>query len=353
MPLPTPWSAILPDARRYPSPHNSQPIKVRVIDQAVARVYYDLDLGLPAENFGIPFAHVCAGVFLETLTVAAAGHGYRAAIQIVDQEMDFGATSRLHPLALVTLSPEAAEHSSTENLTALRTRRTSRRPYQNRLVDSAVIERVTALAAAAGQSFDTTSDQATVDTIIRVNQETLFDDLQNDAVHEEILTWIRTSKSRAATTGDGLSAETMLMPGPILGFAMRHREIWQWPLIGALIRGIYLRTMRGVRQLGWLTGDFGGPADYMRAGRAFMRIWLAFERAGVSLHPFGTVITNPKSHHNFVTTVGADEPPGTLVWMLFRFGYSKTPPLAHRRPLESMLIEHDPGPLPDERMAPL
>ena len=30
--LPGPWSAILDEARRYPSPHNSQPITVRVHD---------------------------------------------------------------------------------------------------------------------------------------------------------------------------------------------------------------------------------------------------------------------------------------------------------------------------------
>jgi hypothetical protein len=49
----------------YPSPHNSQPIKVRVLDEFRAEFFYDLDLGLPAEKFGIPFGHVCAGVFLE------------------------------------------------------------------------------------------------------------------------------------------------------------------------------------------------------------------------------------------------------------------------------------------------
>jgi hypothetical protein len=77
-PLPGPWSPILDDARHYPSPHNSQPIMVRVTGESTAEVFYDLDRGLPAENFGIPFGHVCAGVFLESLATAAAGHGWAA-----------------------------------------------------------------------------------------------------------------------------------------------------------------------------------------------------------------------------------------------------------------------------------
>ncbi|MEG8036668.1 hypothetical protein QP157_15545 [Sphingomonas sp. LR61] len=57
----SPWTGIIEDARHYPSPHNSQPIVVRVEDDRTATVFYDLRRGLPAESFGIPFGHVCAG----------------------------------------------------------------------------------------------------------------------------------------------------------------------------------------------------------------------------------------------------------------------------------------------------
>ncbi|MDQ1535651.1 MAG: hypothetical protein QOE58_44, partial [Actinomycetota bacterium] len=52
------WDKILTYARRYPSGHNTQPIKLRV-DGSRAELFYDLDLGLPAEPFGIPFGSVC------------------------------------------------------------------------------------------------------------------------------------------------------------------------------------------------------------------------------------------------------------------------------------------------------
>ena len=336
---PDPWPTLLEQARRYPSPHNSQPITVRVRDARRAEFCYDLDRGLPAENFGIPFGHVCAGVFLESLATVAAGHGWAVRESLRDADLDFAATDRQHLLGTLELSPTEVTAEATARLAAFHTRQTSRRPYRRTRIDREVLEEVAAIAAGAGQAFGATADPNLVHDLIRINQETLFDDLRNDAVHAEILAWIRTSRRRAAATGDGLSAETMLLPGPLLGFAMRHRGMWDLPLVGALLRRVYLNTMRGVRELGWLTGPFAGPLDYIEAGRCFMRVWLAFTRRGVYLHPFGTVITNPRSHAAFVDAAGIDESGGAMAWMLFRFGHSAEPPRAHRRALDSMLLD--------------
>ncbi|GMA34097.1 hypothetical protein GCM10025876_03010 [Demequina litorisediminis] len=196
---------------------------------------------------------------------------------------------------------------------------------------------VAAEASAAGHTFGATSDPGQVASIIRVNQETLFDDLRHDAVHAEIMEWLRFSEREAVDRGDGLSAATMLIPGRILRFAMGHRGLWEAPVIGALIRAVYLRTMRGVTQVAWWSGPFATPADYVAAGRLFLKAWIHLTERGVSLHPFGTVITNPRSHARFVDLVDADESGGRMAWMLVRLGYAKEPPLAHRRPLEEML----------------
>jgi hypothetical protein len=70
-----------------------------------------------------------------------------------------------------------------------------------------------------------------------------------------------------------------------------------------------------------------------------MRVWLRLTAEGVHLHPFGTVITNPGSHRTFAEAVQADESGDRMAWMLFRFGYSSAPPVAHRRPATAMLLE--------------
>ncbi|MFC8797942.1 hypothetical protein ACFT2C_09450 [Promicromonospora sp. NPDC057138] len=333
-----PWLRVLEDARYYPSPHNSQPIKVRPIDSRTAEVYYDLELGLPAESFGIPFGHVCAGVFLESLSTVAGGLGYDVAENLDHSEMDFGSTARLHPLGTVALTPRTATEDDVARLELFRVRATSRRPYDARPVPAEVVAAATAVADAGGHMFRTTSDRSTVRRLVHINQATLFSDLRNDAVYDEIMAWLRFSKQDARERADGLSAEAMLMPGGLLRFAMTHRGLWDAPVIGGAIRTMYLNTMRGVRQLGWLEGPFASPSDYIEAGRTFMRLWLELTAHGVRLHPFGTVITNPGSHRAFASAVAADEGGSRMAWMLFRFGYSKTPPVAHRRPATSMLI---------------
>ncbi|GAB3165072.1 hypothetical protein GCM10027059_22210 [Myceligenerans halotolerans] len=336
-----PWPRIVEDARNYPSPHNSQPIKLRPVDARTAELYYDLDLGLPAESFGIPFGHVCAGVFLESLRTVAEGAGFTVTESLDHGEMDFTAADRLHPLGTVTLSPAPITDRARARLQDFRARRTSRRPYDRRPVPASVIDSATIVADDGGHAFRTTSDRDTVRRLVRINQQTLFSDLRNDAVYEEIMTWLRFSRADAAARADGLSAEAMLMPGGMLRFAMSHRGLWDAPVVGDAIRAMYLNTMRGVRQLGWLEGPFGGPADYVEAGRTFMRLWLELTAHGVRLHPFGTVITNPGSHRAFAAAVDAGEDGDRMAWMLFRFGYSRTPPVAHRRPAAAMLIGAD------------
>jgi len=335
--LAEPWGRLLEAARSYPSPHNSQPIRVRVVDGATAEVFYDLDRGLPAESFGIPFGHVCAGVFLETLEVAAAAEGFAVTERLTLTEMDFGSAERLHPLGTLVLSPRESTDRDRARRAALDARRTNRRPYDNRAVASGELAAVEALAREAGHRFAASAQSDVVDEIIRVNQETLFDDLRNDAVHHEIMTWLRFSDEQARTMGDGLSADAMLMPGRLLRFAMGNRGLWEAPIIGRVIKSVYLKTMRGVAQVAWFEGPFSGPGDYLEAGRLFMRSWLELTARGVALHPLGTVITNPRSHARFVEAAGIEEGDGRMAWMLVRLGYAPEPPLAYRRPLEEML----------------
>lgn len=332
------WRAIAEDVRHYPSPHNSQPIKLRILDERRADVCYDLDLGLPAESYGIPFGHVCAGVFLEGLHAVAGGHGFRVEEALRPRELDFGAADRLHRIGTVTLVEREPDAPALARRELFLRRQTSRRPYDGSAVPGDAIQAAETIARGAGHTFGWTEDPAVVRDLVRINQSTLFSDLRDDAVYREIMTWLRFDRREAAERADGLSAEAMLLPGPILRFAMGHRGLWDAPVVGAAIRSIYLRTMRGVHQLGWLEGPFDSPRDYLEAGRAFLRLWLDFTARGLALHPLGTVITNPESHRRFVEAAGIREGGGRMAWMLFRFGRSTPPPVAHRRPADAMLV---------------
>ena len=330
------WADILEYARRYPSPHNTQPIKLR-IEGPRAELFYDLDLGLPAESYGIPFGSVCAGVFIETVSIAAHGLGYRVDEALDFTPMDFTRRDRLHPLGTLTLTPALAGSPGDLDPRLLLERRTSRLPYAPRQVPAAALDDARRAAAERGHVLAGTSDRALVDRIIRLNQQTLFYDLENPDVRDEIRGWLRYSERHARRTADGLSARCLALPGPLMRLFLGNHWIWNVPALGAVLRRVYLRSMRGVTQAGWIKGPFSDEREYTEAGRTLLRVWLVLTRHGLHLHPFGSVITNPRAHRELVRIV-AEQEGADMIWMLFRVGYSRRPPESHRRSVVEMRL---------------
>ncbi|MDQ5886488.1 MAG: hypothetical protein QG628_885 [Patescibacteria group bacterium] len=330
---------ILEDVRLYPSPHNSQPIRVKIIDDLHLEIYYDKHYGLPAESFGAQFGYVCTGIFLYSLGVVAGHYGYGTKEEMLLSEMDFTIDTRLHLMAKIELS-KLESPQNPELYGSFLKRQTSRIPYDNKLVDETAIQEAKQIAIKYGQLLNVESDATVVSKIIDINQKTLFLDMENDAVYNELMEWLRFSEAESMTKADGLSAKTMLINGSVLKFFMKHRALWNMPVIGKLVKKIYLNTMRGVRQVAWLTGPFENYQDYINSGKCFMEVWLCLTKHNVHLHPYGTVITNSQSHKAFVELVSEKED-GAMAWMLFRLGYSDVPPKSYRRPLDRMIINED------------
>jgi len=332
------WDAILDLARWYPSPHNSQPLRVRVRDARTADLAYDLDRGLPAEPLGGAFGHVCAGVFVEAVAVAAAARGLDVRAELLPGPLRFDQPGvRRQPLGTLTLVPRTAGPAAGPALdpALLLRRRTSRLAYDDRPVLPPALAAAAAAAAAGGHTLRVTADRDLVGRVLDLNQRTLFDDLADDAVRAEIRAWTRTTETAARRTGDGLSARCLGVPGPVLGGFLAAHRLWSTPVLGAVARAVYRRTLRGVPQVGWLTGAFATSDDHVAAGRALLRLWLVLTAHGVWLHPFGSVITNPRAHRAFADLVGEDERDGTA-WMLFRLGTGPVPPRSRRRPVADL-----------------
>jgi hypothetical protein len=322
------WDQIIPFLERYPSPHNSQPIKIHA-DGDTLSLFYDLDLGLPAESYGIAFGSVCAGVFIESAVIAAHHFGYEVDESLAFGQMDFTAVDRLFPLGKLHLrtAPTPVEDISADLLIK---RRTSRMPYERRQVPDEIIAKLSAEATRHKHTLNVTADARLVHEVIQINQRTLFYDLDNPKVRKEIQGYLRYNDREARSRSDGLSAECLALPGALMRLFMGNHWIWGIPVLGGFARRVYLNSMDGVTQIGWLTGPFESVEDYTRAGRLFIRLWLMLTAEGVYLHPFGSVITNPKAHKEFIAAVKSGEG-SNMAWMLFRLGYSRTPPESYRR----------------------
>jgi hypothetical protein len=287
------WREIVEYARWSPSPHNTQHWKFRLLDERRAVLLYDPTRLLPVEDGAGRFMASGLGILLEMMSIAAAPHGFEVKATALNVSLDASAR-RPSPFADL----ELVERSEPEPLDRdlIRQRRTSRLPYDDRPVAPAVLEELSRVAEGFGHQFEHSNDPKEIAWVVGLNADTMFYDLRDDATRREIGHWVRYSRVEAERQGDGLAAFAMLFPGWLMRLFFERNWLFQVPGLHQLCKWTYKRSMRGTRTVAWISGNFEEQADCLNAGRALARLWLTMTKHGVYLHPFGSVITNPRSH---------------------------------------------------------
>ena len=131
----TTWTEIANLARLAPTPHNTQPFRIRPVDSHTADIVALSDRFLPEEDHGNLYVASAFGIFAATIEVAAAALG----IQVKVVPADAIDVAELHrapgPTTLGTATIVGRMVPSVDaNLLDLR--RTSRLPDQDRRVDA-------------------------------------------------------------------------------------------------------------------------------------------------------------------------------------------------------------------------
>jgi hypothetical protein len=318
------WADLVEQARRAPSPHNTQPWLVEALDEQRATVYTRAERLLPVEDPDYAFLTCGVGIFVEALRVAAAARGAELRDELVGPAGEDALVARLELTEATTRDDEA--------LVQLRRRRTSRLPYDGRPVPEDVLATLVAEASGFGHAFRASADPAFVRWVVELNAATLFYDLAEDDRRAEIRHWTRTSEGEARAKADGFSPRCMGFNGLLIrAFFDHHRLVRP---VEPLLRRVYLRQTRGTATVGWVAGPWGSPQQWYDAGRMLLRLWLAATRHRVVLQPFGSVITNPTAHARLEERIQPGEQP---VWLLLRLGYSPEPPQSARLPAKELL----------------
>ena len=327
------WTDLIDLARWAPSPHNIQTWKVRPLSDRRAELLYDPARTLPATDPGGAFTKAGLGVFVEMLAVAAASRGFRLEIDWDEFELDSNAAT---PRRAASLSLEAGDPDVLD-AELIRLRRTSRLPFDGRPVDETLLEELDRICAGFGHRFTASSEQSFVDWVLELNRDTLFYDLADARARTEIGTWLRFSERRAAAERDGFSPSCLGFPGWLLFLFFRLPAVTGLPGINGTIRRRYFATTAGTRTVAWLQGPFGGHADSIEAGRLLARLWLTLTARGVQLHPFGSIITNPRANARLRERIAVAEDE-TPPWLIVRLGYSAEPPRSHRLRTDELLV---------------
>lgn len=330
----TVWRDILAYARWAPSPHNTQHWKFRLIDETHAVLLYDPSRLLPVEDGNGQFMAAGFGIILEMMSIAAAPHGLELKTTLLDVPLDATKTSP-QPFANLELVARTTPEPLDREL--ILHRRTSRLPYNDTAVPQPVLDELAKVAAAFGNQLESSNSPKEVKFILDLNADTMFLDLRDRATRDEIGLWVRYSMQQAKRTGDGLAAFAMLFPGWMMTLFFKHNWVFQIPGIHGLCKWVYTKSMRGTKTVAWISGKFVEQADCVNAGRMLARLWLTMTEHGIYLHPFGSVITNQRSHKTMADHFANPNRRDPL-WLLVRLGHSDSPPRAMRLELDDILV---------------
>jgi hypothetical protein len=317
------WEGIAEVARFCPTPHNTQPFRIRPRDAGHAELLCVVSRLLPREDHGNLYCMAGFGSFGEAVTRAGRHLGKivefiperdvdPATVHTSGRERIVLGHARIVGTCAPTPQPELAD-----------TRRTSRLPYDGRSLAAAALSDLGACARAGGHRFSSYGDDDTVAWVLRKNVDAIIDNLQLDDEREEIRGWYRTGPTPAH--GDGLWQVPMNQSMLEMRAAFSLPRLLTLPGIRHIARRRFLTTQAGTRCVGLLCGPFSTWEELLTAGRMLLDFWITMARHGVHMHPYGSMLTNAAYAREVAARFRVAD-----AWLIFRLGYSPTPPRSPR-----------------------
>ena len=323
------WKSIAGLARLAPTPHNTQPFRIRPRSPTDADLLLISERLLPEEDHGNLYVISALGIFQAALERAARHFGRTIEVRLV-ANLDPGALTKASGTVVLGSARIGGEVASEASDALLDARRTSRLPYHDREVAPDALVRLEGIARAAGHRLLVQSDPAIVGPLLHLNASAIIDNLQLTSEREEIRGWHRLGPT--PEFGDGLWQAPMNQPAWELRSAFAMPWLFAWPGFRGFAVHRYLKTQAGTRHVALLCGPFARWKDLTAAGRMLFDLWIAMAAEGIYMQPFGSMLTNPVYSHQLADQFGVDD-----CWLVMRLGYSEFPPRAPR--LETILID--------------
>jgi hypothetical protein len=323
------WQDIARLARLAPTPHNTQPFRIRPRNATRADLVLVSERLLPEEDHGNLYVLSSFGIFIAVLERAARHFGRLLEVTPV-AELDPGALSKESGALILgeaRLGDEIAREPSDVLLDA---RRTSRLPYHDREVAPEALARLVDVARLGGHRLILQSDPGVVGPLLRLNAAAIVDNLQLTSEREEIRGWHRIGPT--PEFGDGLWQVPMNQPAWELRTAFAVPWLFALPGLRTFAIARYLKTQAGTRHVALLCGPFARWPDLVTAGRTLLDLWLAMATLGIYMQPFGSMLTNPGYARRLAEQFQVND-----CWLIMRLGYSDAPPRAPR--LETILLD--------------
>src|SRR6478752_4307361 len=239
------WEQIGSLARLAPTPHNTQPFRIRPRGERAELLLLTERL-LPHEDHGNLYVAASFGTFAASLEHAARHFGYGLRVTPVaelevEELQTLGAEVVVGSAELTgSIPPEPAAE-------LLEARRTSRLPYQDRAVAREALDALAQIGESYGHRVLHYDQPYVVPSLLRLNAEAIIDNLQLAEEREEIRGWHRLGET--PSFGDGLWPEPMNQPAWELWSAFAAPSAFKLPILRQFAVSRYLTTQQGTRHV--------------------------------------------------------------------------------------------------------
>lgn len=321
-----------------PNPHNRQPWQFELVGDRDILVRVDLERRLPHTD---PFDRqitIGFGCMLELLRMAAAEKGYRVGVETFPE----GAPQpRLDKRPIARVSFLNATSESDPLFKDILARRSTKEPYDlKRQVAPETLEAVVSAGQGALQ-IGGTLDSVRVARIVDLAWTGFQIELATDATRRESVDLMRIGNREVVQNPDGIDMGGVQM-GLFKMTGIVNRDGLDTPGSAAYQAGLdmYHPIIHSAQGFVWVVADQNTRMSQLQAGKAWVRMNLAAQRAGLCVHPLSQILQEfPEMAEPFEAIRSELGVSGDgVIHMLGRIGYTKFPRPSPRWPLESKLV---------------
>lgn len=322
-----------------PNPHNRQPWQFDLVGEDRLDVYVDLERRLPHTD---PFDRqitIGFGCMMELLRMAAAERGYVAHVMpFPDGEPQPRLSGNRIAQVKFTSDRDATRDRLFETVLE---RRSTKEPFA---LDRAVSAETLHAIMAGGQGeleIGGTVEPQQRDRIIDLAWRGFQIELATDLTRRESVDLMRIGNRAVVENPDGIDMGGIPMGMLKMTGIISHQAL---DTVGstAYNQGLqmYDPIIHSARGFVWITADENSRISQLQAGRAWVRMNLAAQQAGVCIHPLSQILQEfpemAKPYAAIRAELGVSG--NGVVHMLGRLGYTKFPAASPRWPVESKLI---------------
>lgn len=320
-----------------PNPHNKQPWAFELSGETGLNVYCNLARRLPETDPPDRQITIGFGCMLELMRIAAAANGYALEVAAFPDGESYPRLDARRVASVEFVRGAAAADDPLFSGAA--ERRTSRAAFDDaRPVSQTTLDAVLAAARAPGAGG--TLDVEKIEALKDIADRAWIIEYENPPTRRESIDVIRIGNRAVDENPDGIALGGTAM-GLMKMAGLVSAEALDTPSSVAYQSGLesYRKAIATAAGFVWLIAEENTRATQLDAGRAWVRMNLAANAQGLSIHPLSQALqefpemAGPYAEiHNSLGAAG-----DKVVHMLARVGYGPSAPPSPRWPLQSTL----------------